>query len=386
MTYSRPFNAVWQRLSFTANHPNDLSPHNSSAMRTVATVGAMLLVGASAALGSYYGYLVGSHQHVLVGIVFAGAALGGELLKPYAVDAAIEAASRFRFVRALACAALAAVCITYSLAAELSLAAGSRGDLAASRAAAVATAEGMAAERHRAETELSALPSSRPVQQLDAEIDGLLLTPGAKGCAKIDGPISREVCSKVAALRSERGMAVRRAELEATLKSAVQTSPQMHVHDADPLAGAVATYAKVVGWSFTAEDALPWLALVPVLFLELGSALALVVVRASGPLPTQAAPSALEDVPAIADAPVAVAEPATPAKRRERKAVKGPLVLGEMADRIRQAGGELQGSQRSIAESLGVSKSTVQRTLQVLIASGTILATVGPHGTRFALA
>lgn len=359
-------------------------------MRTISTAGAVLLVGASAALGSYYGYLVGSHQHALVGIVFAAAALGGELIKPFAFDAALEAIARFKIVRAVACAALATVCIAYSLAAELSLAAGSRGDMAASRAAAVAGAEAVAADRRRAEAELSALPAARPVSQIDAEIDGLLLTPGARGCAKIDGAVTRQVCPKVAALRSERGTAARRVELEATLKSAVQPTTAMHVHDADPLAGAVATYAAAIGWSFTPEEALPWLALVPVLFLELGSALALVVVRASGPSQPHAAPPAPEAAPAVTSAPVPIAEPVAPVqappKRRERRAVKGPLVLGEMADRLRIAGGQLEGSQRSIADALGVSKSTVQRSLQALVASGTVLASATSQGTRLVLA
>jgi hypothetical protein len=49
-----------------------------------------LLVGASAALGSYFGYLIGSQQHMLLGLVFAGAALGGEMLKPFAVSEVVN--------------------------------------------------------------------------------------------------------------------------------------------------------------------------------------------------------------------------------------------------------------------------------------------------------
>jgi hypothetical protein len=41
--------------------------------------GAFLLVGASSALGSYFGYITGSQQHVLLGAVFAGAAFGGDV-------------------------------------------------------------------------------------------------------------------------------------------------------------------------------------------------------------------------------------------------------------------------------------------------------------------
>lgn len=133
--------------------------------------GAFLLVGASATLGSYFGYLVGSQQHVLIGLVFAAAALGGEIIKPYAVSEIVNALAQWNVIRALACLLLASVCIIYSFTAELSLAATTRGDLAASREAVADAARDARSDRQRAEAELATLQPAKSVAELQAEID-----------------------------------------------------------------------------------------------------------------------------------------------------------------------------------------------------------------------
>ena len=71
-----------KRSSLPVQRSQQLTQHSSLILQA----GALLLVGASAALGSYFGYVVGSQQHILLGLVFAGAALGGEIVKPYAVS------------------------------------------------------------------------------------------------------------------------------------------------------------------------------------------------------------------------------------------------------------------------------------------------------------
>ena len=58
----------------------------------VVSIGAALLIVASAALGTYFGFQTGSHYHPLLGLIFAGAGLGGELLKPFAMHAAFRCA------------------------------------------------------------------------------------------------------------------------------------------------------------------------------------------------------------------------------------------------------------------------------------------------------
>lgn len=373
MTYSRTISDRWQRLNFRRNSTNSLHPHTSTNLRTIAATGATLLVSASAALGAYYGFQVGSHQHLALGVVFAGAALGGELLKPFAVHEAIASLGRWHILRGVACLLLATVCVVYSLAAELSLAAGSRGDLAASREAQAQAIAARAGTLKRAQKELAALPVSRPAEQLQAKIDGLLLTPGADGCLEINGKVTREVCPQVAALKSEKAIAERRTELETTISES-GTAPIDHVvQSGDPLAGAVAVYAGALGWSWSAEAVLPWLALIPVVFLEIGSALAVVVVRSIGGPPPQ--------IPAI-EAPEVVQ--AQPVKRRARKPQE--RALGAMADRLQRAGGTIEGSQRQLAKKLGTSKTSIHRAIHALVAAGLATVSVSQAGTRLVLA
>ena len=366
MSYSTAADRASQHLNSRSNPDNHLAQHSSR----ILLAGTLLLVGASAALGSYFGYVVGSQQHVLLGLVFAGAALGGEIVKPYAVNEIVSALSRWHVIRALACFMLASVCVVYSFTAELSLAATTRGDLAASREAAVDAIRDARADRARAETELGSLPPTRPAAELQSEIDGLLQTPGAKGCTKIDGRVQETVCPKVIALKIEKARAERRVELEAVIASSTRpVSERPVVRDADPLAGAVATYAAALGWKLDTRTMLPWLALVPVLFLELGSALAVVVVRGVnvGPaaLPAVAEPQAVQALPA------SVVQKRSKPKPKDRRPPSGPSAPGPhkrgLAATLKVLqGGAVQGSQRALAQAIGTSKSTVQRALALL--------------------
>lgn len=136
------------------------------APRFIGAAGAILLISASAALGAYYAFTVGSHTHVAIGAVFAAAALGGEILKPVAVAQTLAAFRARELLFGLTSATLAAVCIIYSFTSELSLAAGSRGDLASQRRL---TADNLAAireRRARAATELQALSPARSADEL----------------------------------------------------------------------------------------------------------------------------------------------------------------------------------------------------------------------------
>ena len=357
-------------VSCRPNRDNHLAQHGSRILLT----GALLLVGASAALGSYFGYVVGSQQHVLIGLVFAGSALGGEIVKPYAVSGIVASLSQWHIIRALACLALAAVCIIYSFTAELSLAAGTRGDLAATREAAVDAIRDARADRARAETELASLQPARPVAELQAEIDGLLLTPGAKGCTKIDGRVQEAVCPKVVIFKAEKARAERRAQLEAAIANSTRPVPEHPVvRDADPLAGAVAVYASALGWKLDAGKLLPWLALVPVLFLELGSALAVVVVRGVYVGPATSPAAIGEPVVQAASGQLVqpVVQKAAKAKRKGPRPPSGPGASGPpgrgLAATLRVLqGGAVQGSQRALAQAIGTSKTTVQRALALL--------------------
>lgn len=301
----------------------------------IARAGAILLIAASAALGTYFGYQTGDHYHWTLGLIFAGAALGGELIKPFAMQAAIDAIGRWSFLRALVCLAVALVCIAYSLASELALSASSRGDLAAERRAASSSAADARAGRERATAELATLKPARPVAELEP-----LVATARERCRIVVTLGSRQtVCSKDPQLLAELGRAKRRAELEATVAKAID-QPAKAEKEADPLAAAVAFYLAAAGVAAGAKTLSTWLYLVPVIFLEIGSAFGLVVAAAAS-APVVARPrvatKTVSSLRARVAALVRTREPATVAKalrqpspRRQPLSNDGQLVVAAL--------------------------------------------------------
>ena len=123
--------------------------------KALAVLAASLFTLASIAVGGTFGFVIGSHYHPMFGVVLAAAAVAGELAKPLAVHAVFVALGRLDIGKAIACAALALVCIIYSLCADLGLSATMRGDAAAERANQGQAATDARARRQRALDELA---------------------------------------------------------------------------------------------------------------------------------------------------------------------------------------------------------------------------------------
>lgn len=250
----------------------------------IARAGALMLIAASAALGTCYAYKLGYHFGAAVAFAFAAMALGGELLKPIAVERAFAAGWR-RPLRAVACLAVAIAAIAYSLAAELAFSAGARGDLAAGRKASLNSSRAAGAAARRASDELGRIKPARPVAELEA------LVAGARPVCRIEVNLQgrREVCSKPPGLLAELGRAKRRAELEATIAAAA-SSGDAAVGEADPQAAALVAYLAAAGIAADQARVATWLHLLPVLLLEIGSAFGLLVaVGNSRQLPAETA-------------------------------------------------------------------------------------------------
>lgn len=343
--------------------------------RVLGVIGATLLIASSAALGAYYGFTIGAHYHVALGIVFAAAALGGEILKPLAVVGAADAVKARDVGRFVAAALLAVACIGYSLASELSLAAGTRGDAAAARSAEIDARTAAQERRTRAVAELAALPVARPVDELSALAKRLRTAPGANGCTKEpDGPISRRICGQVADLEAEAARSTRRQKLEVVIAEADATlvTGAKAVGVADPLAVVLSAYARALGFGASPDALAPWLALIPVLFLEIGSAFALMAVRGSAlPVPIQPGPDAATPPPTAADIP-------PPAD--------GHGAGATVIELLKAKGGELKGGQRGIAKALGLSKSRANELLHQLARAGRICLETSAQGTCVRLA
>jgi hypothetical protein len=375
---------------------------NRTATHRIGVAGAILLISASAALGAYYGFTVGSHTHFAIGLVFAGAALGGELLKPYAVALAFQSIRSNAFMQAAACTALSLVCIVYSFAAELSLAAGSRGDLASERRM---SADGINAARNRrtrAESELQALPPARSAAEIDPMITKLKTTRGANGCgADVKGSAAREACSKIPALQSESARWQHRAEIEKRITSADDdlASAPSAVSEADPLASAIASYARALGYNWQPDTVAPWLALIPVLFLEIGSALSLTVLRTPTGHPRPDTTGGLMAPRPNVSVTAAIASPALPTPPPIEKAAHGlaaalhcdggepdAKLSARVTELLHKRGGRIVTGQRSLGRVLGISKSRVNEILHEMATAGRIALETSRTGTAIALA
>jgi hypothetical protein len=204
--------------------------------------------------------------------------------KPLAVAATLAAFRAWAILRGLMLALLAVAAIAFSLTSELALIGGTRSDLAAKRASVVERNETRRARLQDVRSELSSLAQSRPVAEIETDVAKLLAdNPRAGDCHVMDGPVSRSVCPQVAALNGEIARTQRRGELQADIVKLTDAMPATApVGAADPASSALSTYLAVFGVHIPASAIAEWLVLIPVLALELGAALAAVLVGAVG--------------------------------------------------------------------------------------------------------
>ena len=248
-------------------------------VRVVTALSAAALVAASAGFGAFYAWTTGSHHGPFVGGLSVLMALGLEGAKPFAIEGAFAALRSWAPIRAVALIALGSAAVVYSLTAELSLMAATRADVSAQRTQAADTVAAARARYAAAQHELEALPVTRPLATLNAEIERLKTTPRLASCddtsAPAYGPVTRRVCGTMAALAAEAATTARRVELQELLRDAerdlVNAPPAT---EGDPAASALATYLAAAGVPSDPGTLSKWIALVPVLALEVGSALA----------------------------------------------------------------------------------------------------------------
>lgn len=381
-------------MSITANR--------FSGSRIIVSASAAALVTASAGFGAVYAWTTGGHHGPVLGALSVAMALGLEGAKPFAVEGIFAALRSWSLGRAAAMAALALVAVAYSLTAELSLMAFIRADSAAERTLAGDAAAAARARYDDAKAELSALPAARPAGTIAAEIARLETTPGLASCedrtAPAYGPVTRRVCADIAALRAEGETAAHRERLRQALAAAehdMATTPP--TTKGDPAASALETYLAAFGLSVAAASLSEWLALMPVLALEIGSALALVLVNgtrvgtAGARAGTQKAQQVtLEPHRAVPRVSEGVSEGAT-----EQASGGVPVTLTQeprntplrdaLLTHLRDAGGSLRTGQRSLAKALGTSTTELHRTLHALAAAGVIALSAAPTGTELRL-
>lgn len=357
--------------------------------RVVCAISAVALVAASAGFGAFYAWMTGNHHGPVVGGLSVLMALGLEGAKPFAIEGAFAAFRAWSPIRAAALAALGIVAVAYSLTAELSLMAATRADAAAERSQAADIAAAAQARYGALQIELEALPVTRPVAAIEAEIARLKTTPKLAPCndivSPVFGPVSRRVCAEIAALSAEAATTRRRQELRAELARAehdLKDAPP--ATEADPAASAIAAYLAAAGVPSDAGTLSKWLALVPVLALEVGSALAVVLAggTSSQSQQPQAVPGAGRN--AIAgdfDAQgIGTAHTANAAQCPSTGSLKAALL-----EHLREHGGSLRTGQRKLARAMGTSTTELHRALHSLAASGIVQLTTARSGTELRL-
>jgi hypothetical protein len=297
--------------------------HTTNLPRVVASLSAGAIVLASAGFGAVYAASVGAYGgSTLTGLTILFA-ISLELLKPLAIAQAFRAFSQWQPVRALLLGLLGCLAIAYSLTAELALMASTRGDLYAQRASTVFT-ELAARERYqRAKDELATLPVRK-------------------------------------------GNLERRNQLEMVMSQAVPTVSQVaSVGEADPGAASLATYLGALGWKSEREAVSRWLTLVPVLALEIGSALAGVLVASFRPVVT---------IRSLSD-------PLGDTRVSERDIASNRLLA-----HLKGNGGSITGSYRKLGQLLGVDKNTLSRAMASLAGAGLIVLEASKSGSVLRLA
>lgn len=188
-------------------------------------------------------------------LVFAAVALGVEAFADLAIPLFWR---RVSIIGRVLLVGFFAVCLAYKLEAAKRFASENFG----MRDAAIAKAAedyGIALARVEALRKVIAdNAAARPPAVIQADIDGLLRTPKAEGCAgEINGPVTKEICPKVDALRGELAGAQTRDQAQADLIPALAdwraASPASGSagHDSPgPLQAALALAGvTVAGWS-----------------------------------------------------------------------------------------------------------------------------------------
>lgn len=373
----------------------------------LAIIAAGALVIASAGFGATFAYGLNEHQTKALAGFAVLMALGLEIAKPLAVHGIFDAGRAGRGGEAAAMFVLAMVATSYSLMAELQLMARSRADAIAERQHVAGTATDTRAKLDRLRVELDKISPARAVAELTPLMAAkIAATKGADCDTWVSDTRTRGACLDLAQLRAEAGRAAQRVEVATKIEVAeTALSRAGTAKVADPSAAALATYLTALGLHVEQSSIGDWLTLVGVFALEVGSMFAVVLVRACRPntAPNDAAgvSSAVPKEPvrntagnAETPAAIGVAPPETPADATHVSSVPPDpariTIAVHPAERLvsllRERGGEVFGSQRTIGLAIGISGAQLNRVLHDLAEAGRVIVSPGKSGTRVRLA
>lgn len=325
-----------------------MATFNRSPIACTAYLGAAVAIAVSAVQNVLNGYALGAASSQLHALTFAAGSAAGAILQPVSWFAAWLAFKRWQIGRGLIALALGTACLAYATLSSLGFVSVARSDASASRVTQSGT---YALNKARAETALSELKAMA----------------GAPFKSKKD----------------EARRAERREALETTIAGAAKAlDGETKSSRADPQAASLAAYAVAVGLPLSADQISPWINAASVIFFELCAGVSLIVAHVIATVP-QKAPRPVErelvDEPSEVEPEAVDAEPAKRGRRRN-------VLPDDVLERIRAAGGKLDGSLTQIGEVIGVpAKASAHRALKDLEAAGSIRLETGANGTRVAV-
>ena len=206
-------------------------------------------------------------------------------------------------------------------------------------------------------------------------------------------------CTEASGLQSELGRAQRRQSLQDTIAGAVGEPDRATVRSADPAAAAISTYLAAAGIQLPADTLTAWLSLVPVLALEIGSALAGLLVASYAPAARTHRRTNTDNrrAPAIGATPAiwVASETPMPIRQGADAADHAPITLDqpicadqrEILDRLKHVAtaGTIKASQRGLARLIGLPQSSLNEKLHALAAIGVIALSTSNAGTAITL-
>ena len=373
----------------------------------LAYAAALIFTAASGTTNLLYGW--GKGTDFGSSLVWATVSLGVSIVFSLSWPAFIRATDQTQHVRAFIILVGLLLTGTYSVSAALGSAYGGRvqaSTVQTDRDAARAKAD---TAYKAAKAEFGTLASARSRAELDPHIRTLKATKGANNCDTRDGPISRKVCAEADELEAEAARADRRDKLAETMKDAnkaLETIGTGTVANSDAVA--LASYLTSIGVKADPEVINKLLVLLAVLVIECGGGVSFSIGMS---LSTPSAAKALEvsadnDHVSATVVSARTASSRTPADTSAGHELKPELdqrtrcppeassvpqipldtsvqnVSGvRLLDLIRDKGGVLIGGQRSIARTLGWSKTRLHDALHDLAHAGLVKLTTGKTGT-----
>ncbi len=373
----------------------------------LAYAAALIFTAASGTTNLLYGWSKGTDFGS--SLVWATVSLGVSIVFSLSWPAFIRATDDKQNVRAFIILIGLLLTGTYSVSAALGSAYGGRVQASVNETE-KADARAKANTAYKtAKAELDALAAARSRPELDPQIRTLKATKGANNCDTRDGPISRKVCAEADDLEAEAARADRRAKLAATMKEASKALEAIGTGTiANSDAVALASYLVSIGVKADPDVINKLLVLLAVLVIECGGGVSLAigmslstpgaaktpnvsganghvsaaVVSAWTQVCRTPQDTSFRHVPRAALDQTSRCPPDVSAVPRIPLDTSAQNTSGvRLLDFIRDKGGVLMGGQRSIARTLGWSKSRLHDALHDLAHAGLIRLTTARTGT-----